>query len=271
MERNIDCSSCGATLSNEDLKGLQCPYCGSKIEKTIEKQSSDKLYKSGKLYKYDEIISFIFSEEDARESLAWTLANEMEVPIEVFDNLGISVKKAYIPMWRFDGSFKSPWSCQKVVWRSRTYKEDGKTKYETYKEYYPANGVAVGNFSLFISGGDRDYGLVLPVPSADFSPEMIDSDAVVKDLVVSREKAWKNDLLESHIELLATLEMKKTLPEEYEDLNSYYEYRSNYCTCVLYPIYEVEFYYEGEIYENVVSGCTGGAIRDLECSKTGGN
>lgn len=257
--KQIQCPNCGATLGNEDLKGLQCPYCGSKIEKIVESKERS----SRKSYQYDGIIPFTRSEEEAQQTLAWHLADEMDVPIEVFNHLSIKVKKTFVPMWAFEGSFKSPWSCQKVVWRRREYKEDGKTRYERYKEYYPANGVAVGDFSIFVSGVKRGYGYILYRESKIFSPELIDSDAIVKDLEISREKAWRSDKVKSHVEYLANEELRKTLPDDYEDLNSYYEYNYNHSACVLYPIYEVEFDYEGETYNNVVSGCTDILVEEL--------
>lgn len=259
MNQPLICPNCGASLSNEELKGLQCPYCGSKIEKVIERKERSRR----KSYQFDGIIPFSRSEEEARQTLAWHLADKMEVPIEVFNHLCIKAKKIFVPLWAFEGSFKSPWSCQKVVWRRREYKEDGKTRYERYMEYYPANGVAVGSFSIFVSGVKRGYGSIPHIESKDFSPELIDKDAIVKDLEITREKAWKSDKVESHIESLVSDELRKTLPKDYEDLNSYYKYNYNRCTCVLYPIYEVVFEYEGETYDNVVSGCADILVEEL--------
>ena len=37
-------------------------------------------------------------------------------------------------------------------------------------------------------------------------------------------------------------------------MNSYYEYNYNYCACILYPVYEAEFDYDGDTYINAVSG-----------------
>lgn len=262
-ERQIQCQNCGATLNNEDLNGLQCPYCGSKIDNVVESRERP----SKKSYQVDGIIPFSRSEEEAKQTLAWQLADDMGVPIDVFNSLNIRAKKIFVPMWEFEGSFKSPWSCQKVVYRERRYKEDGKTKYESYKEYYPANGVAVGNFDIFVSGVKRDYDYIPSAKSKEFSPELIDSDAIIKDLDVSRDTAWKSGRIKSYIEYLANTELKKALPDTYEDLNSYYEYHYNHCACVLYPMYEVEFEYEGETYDNVVSGWSDSIMEELYAPK----
>lgn len=247
--KQIQCPNCGAPINVDDLKGLQCPYCGGKIERTVERERSSK-----KSYKYDGIVPFTRSEEEARQTLAWRLADEKEVPIEVFNDLDIKVKKIFVPAWQFEGSFKSPWSCQKVVTRRREYKEDGKTRYEYYDEYYPANGVAVGNFRISVSGVKYKYGYLPFETPMDFSTELIDSDATVENLELSREEAWKNEKVKSRIEYLSSEELRKSLPDSYTDLNSYYEYNYNYCACILYPVYEAEFDYDGETYINAVSG-----------------
>jgi hypothetical protein len=247
--KQIQCPNCGATINVDDLKGLQCPYCGGKIERTVERERSSK-----KSYKYDGIVPFTRSEEEARQTLAWRLADEMEVPIEVFNDLDIKVKKIFVPAWQFEGSFKSPWSCQKVVTRRREYKEDGKTRYEYYDEYYPANGVAVGNFRISVSGVKYKYGYLPFETPMDFSTELIESDATVENLELSIEEAWKNEKVKSRIEYLSSEELRKSLPDSYTDLNSYYEYNYNYCACILYPVYEAEFDYDGETYINAVSG-----------------
>lgn len=261
--KQIQCPNCGATLSKDDLKGLQCPYCGSKIEYIVESRERT----NRKSYQFDGIIPFSRSEEEARQTLAWHLADEKEVPIDVFNHLDIKVKKVFVPLWDFEGSFKSPWSCQKVVTRRREYKEDGKTKYEYYDEYYPANGVAVGNFSFFVSGNKKTYGNIPHVKSIAFSPELIDSDATVKELEISREDACRSEKIKSHIEHLVNIELRKSLPKSYEDLNSYYEYNFNRHACVLYPIYEVEFDYDSETYDNLVSGYTDCLIESLNAPR----
>lgn len=259
----IKCEKCGAPIDANELKGLQCPYCGSKIQKVIEsKEGSNR-----KSYQFGGIVPFSRSEEEARQTLAWHLADEKEVPIDVFNHLDIKVKKVFVPLWDFEGSFKSPWSCQKVVTRRREYKEDGKTKYEYYDEYYPANGVAVGNFSLFVSGNKKTYGNIPHVKSIAFSPELIDSDATVKELEISREDACRSEKVKSHIEHLVNKELRKSLPKSYEDLNSYYEYYFNRHACVLYPIYEVEFDYDSETYDNLVSGYTDCLIESLNAPR----
>lgn len=253
-EKDFQCPNCGAALSNEDLKGIQCPYCGSKIEKVVVQ----KVEKRDNSYKYDGIVAFYRNEEEAKQSLAWRLANDKEIPIEVFNGLHITLRKVYIPMWHFHVTYKAPWSCQKIIQRTRKYKEDGETKYESWDEYSPANGTVVGNFYMIISGTKEKkeicHDFTKPFPYEPFSPELIDNEATILDNNITRDSAWNSRIVEILVEYRAQALIEQDLPSSYTDLSWHYEYNYNQCSCFLYPVYVATFEYEGVTYENYIRG-----------------
>lgn len=261
-DKLIQCPNCGATLNPSELKGLKCPYCGS-IVKAIGKQSkADKTVSQ----KIEFIIPFTITEEQAKQKLAKEMVFDEDIPVEVFDGLSIRVtKKEFIPVWWFEVSFKSPWSCQKVVYRREEHVRDGETYYETVRDYYPANGTAVGNFPISVaaSRGENFYSIISEKRLLPFSQELI-GDATVLEFDVDKAKAWDNPQIRSHVEYKSGDELRKQLPSSYTDFNSYYEYNYRKAVSALLPVWVLEFDYDGITYKNEIDGCYGTLLNSLD-------
>lgn len=160
-------------------------------------------------------------------------------------------------MWHFHVTFTAPWSCQKVIHRRLEYKEDGKTKYEYWDDYSPANGTVADNFNMLISGSTENriiHDFTRHLPYETFSPELIDKDATILENDITRDSAWNNKKIARLVEDKAQRLVKQSLPSSYTDLNYYYEYNYNQGTCILYSMYVATFEYEGKTYENHICG-----------------
>lgn len=197
----------------------------------------------------DEIVTFCISEEEARNKLILELANCVQVPIDVFDNLSITVYKEYYPLWVFKGRFASPWSCLKVV---KKYNPNShyKSSLEIPEEYYPVNGVAVGDFEFAISATKRSN-LFLPGGvsfAEEFSPSKIEEYAIQFDLNVSKEKAWHNKKVEKYLNRIANDAIDMQCPRNYEEFNAHFEQCSYECHSVLYAVMNLKYHYKGNEY-----------------------
>lgn len=197
----------------------------------------------------DEIVTFCISEEEARNKLILELANCVQVPIDVFDNLSITVYKEYYPLWVFKGRFASPWSCLKVV---KKYNPNShyRSSLEIPEEYYPVNGVAVGDFEFAISATKRSN-LFLPGGvsfAEEFSPSKIEEDAIQFDLNVSKEKAWHNKKVEKYLNRIANEAIDMQCPRNYEEFNAHFERCSYECHSVLYAVMNLKYHYKDNEY-----------------------
>ena len=195
----------------------------------------------------DKIVTFCVSEEEARQKLAWKLAKCHRVPADVFDNLDIMITKAYCPLWVFKGSFKAPWSCLKVV-RNKNF-----NVYETNiprtVDYFPVNGVAVGNFEFTISATfDSDIFFEREVfCSKEYSPSKMEKEATLYSLNYSSEEAWHNEKSQKYVDRVVFDKIKWQLPNECEEINYYMDY-SYKSYNVLYGILNMEYQYKGKTY-----------------------
>lgn len=206
----------------------------------------------------DRIVTFCISEKEARQRLAWELAKCDQVPIDVFDNLSITINKVYYPLWVFSGSFKAPWSCLKTI-RNKNFhihNINHNVNPERTTDYYPVNGVAVGNFEFAISATTRSKLFLQNGVSCyeEYSPLKVAEDEIQYDIDISSEEAWDNDKTQKHIERMVTAQVDLQTPHQYTDFNCHFEnlYKENYS--VLYPIMNMAFQYKGEKYSCKIDG-----------------
>lgn len=142
--KQLKCPSCGATL-NQDFPNqliVECPYC--------HQQVVNDTYQFSEKDNEPRILEFSMTENEVVEQMVNLLIGNKDVPTDIFDKMEIaSIKRYYVPMYVFEGTFRAPWSAE----RSRQEKRqrigrDGKIEdyYETLYDYY--NGEATGNFSV---------------------------------------------------------------------------------------------------------------------------
>ena len=195
----------------------------------------------------DKIITLCVSEEEARQKLAVELAKCDKVPVDVFDNLDIKIAKEYYPLWVFKGSFKAPWSCLKVV-RNKNF-----NVYETNiprtVDYFPVNGVAVGNFEFAISATMKSN-IFLQTGVAggrEYTPSKVEKEATLYSLDYSSEETWSDEKSQKYVDRVVFDKIQWQLPNEYEEMNYYMDY-SYKSYNVLYGILNMEYQYKGKTY-----------------------
>lgn len=206
----------------------------------------------------DRIVPFCISEEEARQKLAWELAKCDLVPIDVFDNLSISTNKVYYPLWVFCGSFKAPWSCLKTI-RNKNFhihNINHNINPERSTDYYPVNGVAVGDFEFAISATTKSKLFLQDGVSyyEEYNPLKVSKDEIQYDIDISSEEAWDNDKTQKHIERIVKAQLDLQIPHEYTDLNCHIEYLHKDSYNVLYPIMNMTYHYKGKNYSCKVDG-----------------
>lgn len=201
----------------------------------------------------DKIVTFCISEEEAKQKLAWELAKCDQVPIDIFENLSIMVAKAYHPLWVFRGRFKVPWSCLKIVRNKNFHIRNINPERST--DYYPVNGVAIGDFELAISATTKDnLFFEESVVGSEECSLKVEDGVIQYDLDISSEEAWGNKKTQQHIERIARKELDGQTPHEYTDLNCYVEYLNKESYSVLYPIMNMTYHYKGRKYSCKIDG-----------------
>lgn len=148
------------------LQTLTCPSCTRQISKyrpfetTVVCPSCGTLIKNPMVDSKDvptpeRIIPFTSNEETFERTMVNSLVNQNYCDKNVFDGINTdNVFKAYLPMYLFEGTFNSSWSCEssfedQQVDISNNWTDSGKTiSTKKVKKWRPQNGTATGNFAF---------------------------------------------------------------------------------------------------------------------------
>ena len=139
--KQLKCPSCGAIL-NQDFPNqliVECPYCHQQVV-------NDTYQFSGKDNE-PRVLEFRMTENEVVEQMVNLLIGNHGVPTDIFEKMNItSIKKYYVPMYIFEGTFRAPWTAERSRQEKRQRVRDGKIEdyYETLYDYF--NGEAAGNF-----------------------------------------------------------------------------------------------------------------------------
>lgn len=143
--KQIKCPSCGAGMSlNSPYEiVLECPFCHSQVINESVYQSKDNQVEPN-------VLPFSWTEEKVMKSFADQLVGLEDSPTDVFAKMQItSLKKYYVPMYVFQGSYRAPWTAKVPRYQKRVGVND-KGLLEEKKDivYDYVNGEAVGNFTF---------------------------------------------------------------------------------------------------------------------------
>lgn len=194
----LKCPNCTRQISkySKFSGSVTCPSCGTVIK--------NPLVDSKELPKPERIIPFASDESTFERTMVETLVNTDYVDKNVFSGINTdNVFRAYLPMYLYEGTYNSAWSCessyedQQVNIRSN-WTDSGKTiSTKTVKKWRPQNGNATGNFAFLClaNEGSND----LPEELRQFTYQF------PYDVMCSRE--FDGSLLSSEDENLITIPM----------------------------------------------------------------
>lgn len=167
----VICPNCGGENNVTNRDGQECAYCGTMLYLPTPKKAKtkDKGNESNDGNKNLSDAKFIVpiaskysTEKEVRNALNAFLVKQEDVPDDIFDHLEIqTVKWIYLPMWRYNGSITTEWSCDEVVYRKRKVGEEPKydskgnllrieAVYETYEDYLPKSGHGQTSFDILV-------------------------------------------------------------------------------------------------------------------------
>ena len=143
--KQLKCPSCGAGLSlNSPYEiVLECPHCHSQVINECAYQSKDNSVEPM-------VFPFVQTEEEVMKSFSDHLVALEDSPTDIFVKMQItSIRKYYVPMYIFQGSFRAPWTAKVPRAQKRVgVDRDGKLTETQDVVYDYVNGEAVGNFSF---------------------------------------------------------------------------------------------------------------------------
>ena len=227
----LNCPNCGAPIDEKAFKSKNCPYCGGSLPQLNSEVTKDK-----KNIKFDKIVRFEASEENAKQKLVREIVFGYNRALLVA-NPEIIARKVYIPVWFFEGEFSAPWSCIK-------------------DEYIPIpmNGQAAGSFGISTKAlSDKPEPYVNKYEMEDFLQSKIDKKAIVYNVDIEKD----NTFIKGKIENTAEIAVEKQLPEKYRDLSWSFTYSNLKCFCVLVACWEFTYEYNGKKYVSYASGKSG--------------
>lgn len=147
--QTLKCPSCTRQISkyNSFSTTVLCPSCGTLIK--------NPMVDSKDVPTPERIIPFTSDESTFEQSMVNALVNTDYVDKKVFSGINTdNVFRAYLPMYLYEGTYNSSWSCEssyidrqvdiKSSWTSGNKKIEAKD----VKKWRPQNGTATGNFAF---------------------------------------------------------------------------------------------------------------------------
>lgn len=233
-KKQVNCPNCGAPIDENAPKN--CPYCGGSLPQLNSESTKDK-----KNIKFDKIVGFMASEENAIQKLVKEFVFSGSNIALLAANPEIIAKKVYIPVWLIKGEYCAPWSCIKDEFIP-----------------IPMNGQASGSFEISTNALSKK-----PAPDVrhyqmeDFLQSKIDKKAIVYDADIEKDELFIKLKIKHEIEYTAKSAVEKQLPEKYRDLSWSFTYSNLKCFCVLVACWELTYEYNGGRYVCYASGRNG--------------
>lgn len=248
MKQPLICPNCGAPVDATALENAKCPYCGNLLILQTPNTENDREFE------IERMTTFSLSEQEAKEQLAWQLAQQETVPLGLFRELDINAEKVYLPVWDIEVEYYISWSCLKVV---RTRDTTHKELYKQFQEnHYPVQGVVNGDFTTVVrGGGDKNC----PIPNhlwhtIPFDADKIDGDAQIYKLGISKSFAIDKKSIGEIIDNKGGAELKRQLPKTYTDAHIDPSYTIRKCQSVLCAVWKMSYAYKGKTYNCWMQG-----------------
>ena len=266
----IQCPSCGASFEVNECtqSSVQCPYCGSSMR--VKKSNTP----NPSARKYQRIIPFKISEQNAVYIMLKTLVGTEGVPVDVFQHIeNIRVEKYFMPMYMLNGEIHAPWNATQVERRERQVRDrNGIPKTEYYFEKWPINGMAQSAYWLLSSANCnsnlpyalREYGKVIEythaMASESISDEVQEIDYQLPDCCKEIETDTDNHTVfnsqpvSNYIHRIAMQAAMSQLPSSYENFNCTPRWTNNVVEFVGVAVYYIQFSYKGGTYDYCIDG-----------------
>lgn len=147
--QQLKCPNCNKPLTSFSAfkSTATCPRCGTVIQNPNAVTKEEVMP--------ERIIPFTTDESNFELSLVNALVQQDYVPRNIFESVNTGkVFRAYLPMYLYEGTYMSSWSCEssyedEKVSISQNWTDSGKTiSTKKVKKWRPQNGNASGNFSF---------------------------------------------------------------------------------------------------------------------------
>lgn len=179
------------------------------------------------------VIPFLLSEEDVKKRLYETLVDTDYVPTDIFDALSIGhVSKVYLPMYRYNGTFKAYWSCTAIYRKERTV--GNKTEY--YNEYQPASGISTGGFDILCLANE---GSIMPSKLRSFT-SLMDNEHSYRSKAITYER-WLEDFKEDEKTQIYPANKDEDRTWNSPNVNHYIDRLANSAACRQAPFNRTDF------------------------------
>lgn len=158
--QTLKCPSCTRQISsyNKFSVSVKCPNCGSVIKNPMV-ESKDVIMP-------ERIIPFTSDESTFEQTMVNSLVNTDYVDKHVFEGINTdNVFRAYLPMYLYEGTYTSSWSCessytdQQVKISSSWTSDSKKLSTKEVKKWRPQNGTASGNFAFLCLANESEKDL----------------------------------------------------------------------------------------------------------------
>ena len=145
----VKCPSCSNVLTSFSAfkSTAKCSRCGAIIKNPTVTTREEQLP--------ERMIPFTTSEEDFEKALVKALVKQDYVPKNIFEVINTDdVFRAYLPMYLYEGTFQSSWSCESAYFDKElkvrdNWTDNGQTvSTKKVKKWQPQNGTAAGNFAF---------------------------------------------------------------------------------------------------------------------------
>lgn len=289
----VICPNCGGENDVTKREGQECAYCGTLLhlptpKEPTKKRGNNNIKQLSEAKYIIPIASQYSTREDIKRALCAYLVMQDDVPTDIADHLEIkSIEWLYLPMWRYNGTISTEWSCDEIVYRKRKVGEEPKydskgnflrmeTVYETYEDYLPKSGHGHTSFDILAPAIKKikeklpyrniDFNIVSGVKQMKEGATLIpacasirkatneaDSEAVLIDVAIElKHKAEKCSYggfipRSSHVSQF----LKDGRECTHEHLSFTYQFNENGTVGELYyvPLVYVIYSYKGETYE----------------------
>lgn len=187
--QTLTCPSCTRQISsfNQFSTTVKCPSCGTMIKNPMVDTKETPTP--------ERIIPFTSSVDDFEKALVNALVNTDYVDRHVFEGINPdNIFRQYLPMYLYEGTFNSSWSCessytvQETKIKSSWTDDSKKISTKDVKKWRPQNGTATGNFAFLCLANDgdkvvpaelREFTKLFPynvMCSKEFRPELLEGD-----------------------------------------------------------------------------------------------
>ncbi len=143
--QQVICPSCKQVITSFSpfQSEVECPYCHSK--------AFNPLITAKKVPIPERLIVFRTSENDFEQAMINNLVERAYVPTDIFQCINPeNVIKAYLPMYLYEGSYMSSWSCKVAIETTEVRASSSGTKVQNkkVKKFLPHTGTSQGNFAF---------------------------------------------------------------------------------------------------------------------------